>query len=159
MKTGQPLCCTAKCSGDGGYRSPYLPHAKRALYHLSYIPVKDGPKRHFLRYMIQTTGLVVKRAYLATRCIFRPKPAQLLLHQQDYRPKGLPHIISYRGENRLTFMPQGWPLWSRPKESSILWQAALIPVARWLWACDIECGPPKLRWAWKRSVASALYMA
>ena len=25
-------------SGDAGYRSPYLSHAKRALYHLSYIP-------------------------------------------------------------------------------------------------------------------------
>ena len=28
-----------KCFGDAGYRSPYLSHAKRALYHLSYIPV------------------------------------------------------------------------------------------------------------------------
>ena len=27
-----------KTSGDAGYRSPYLSHAKRALYHLSYIP-------------------------------------------------------------------------------------------------------------------------
>ena len=27
-----------KVSGDGGYRSPYLSHAKRALYHLSYVP-------------------------------------------------------------------------------------------------------------------------
>ena len=26
-------------NGDAGYRSPYLSHAKRALYHLSYIPV------------------------------------------------------------------------------------------------------------------------
>ena len=25
--------------GDGGYRSPYLSHAKRALYHLSYVPM------------------------------------------------------------------------------------------------------------------------
>ena len=25
-------------NGDAGYRSPYLSHAKRALYHLSYIP-------------------------------------------------------------------------------------------------------------------------
>ena len=24
--------------GDAGYRSPYFSHAKRALYHLSYIP-------------------------------------------------------------------------------------------------------------------------
>ena len=28
-----------KCFGDAGHRSPYLSHAKRALYHLSYIPV------------------------------------------------------------------------------------------------------------------------
>jgi hypothetical protein len=27
-----------KNNGDAGYRSPYLSHAKRALYHLSYIP-------------------------------------------------------------------------------------------------------------------------
>ena len=27
-----------KVAGDGGYRSPYLSHAKRALYHLSYVP-------------------------------------------------------------------------------------------------------------------------
>ena len=27
-----------KVFGDGGYRSPYLSHAKRALYHLSYVP-------------------------------------------------------------------------------------------------------------------------
>ena len=27
-----------KLVGDAGYRSPYLSHAKRALYHLSYIP-------------------------------------------------------------------------------------------------------------------------
>ena len=28
-----------KCFGDAGHRSPYLSHAVRALYHLSYIPV------------------------------------------------------------------------------------------------------------------------
>ena len=27
--------------GDAGHRSPYLSHAKRALYHLSYIPLKE----------------------------------------------------------------------------------------------------------------------
>ena len=30
--------CDKKNSGDAGYRSPYLSHAKRALYHLSYVP-------------------------------------------------------------------------------------------------------------------------
>ena len=30
---------TIKGSGDAGYRSRYLSHAKRALYHLSYTPV------------------------------------------------------------------------------------------------------------------------
>jgi hypothetical protein len=28
-------CCVLVKSGHWGYRSPYLPHAKRALYHLS----------------------------------------------------------------------------------------------------------------------------
>ena len=32
--------CKKTC-GDAGYRSPYLSHAKRALYHLSYIPWWD----------------------------------------------------------------------------------------------------------------------
>ena len=27
--------------GEAGYRSQYLSHAKRALYHLSYIPVAN----------------------------------------------------------------------------------------------------------------------
>ena len=27
--------------GDAGYRSPYLSHATRALYHLSYIPIRS----------------------------------------------------------------------------------------------------------------------
>ena len=31
----QKVC---KKFGDAGYRSPYLSHAKRALYHLSYVP-------------------------------------------------------------------------------------------------------------------------
>ena len=30
-----------KGAGDGGYRSPYLSHAKRALYHLSYVPFNE----------------------------------------------------------------------------------------------------------------------
>jgi hypothetical protein len=30
-------------AGDAGYRSPYLSHAKRALYHLSYIPEETEP--------------------------------------------------------------------------------------------------------------------
>ena len=41
-------CCRKKKKkkkiGDAGYRSPYLSHAKRALYHLSYIPVEYGSK-------------------------------------------------------------------------------------------------------------------
>ena len=30
---------SGSCFGDAGHRSPYLSHAKRALYHLSYIPM------------------------------------------------------------------------------------------------------------------------
>ena len=32
---------TEVLNGDAGYRSPYLSHAKRALYHLSYIPFDE----------------------------------------------------------------------------------------------------------------------
>ena len=31
-------------TGGEGYRSPYLSHAKRALYHLSYTPFHSQPK-------------------------------------------------------------------------------------------------------------------
>jgi hypothetical protein len=31
-------------SGGAGYRSPYLSHAKRALYHLSYTPRPEEVK-------------------------------------------------------------------------------------------------------------------
>jgi hypothetical protein len=35
-------------NGDAGYRSPYLSHAKRALYHLSYIPLMNvNPERDY----------------------------------------------------------------------------------------------------------------
>ena len=37
-RTVQATKREAKTFGDGGYRSPYLSHAKRALYHLSYVP-------------------------------------------------------------------------------------------------------------------------
>lgn len=33
--------------GEAGYRSLYLPHAKRALYHLSYIPIEIYTQVHF----------------------------------------------------------------------------------------------------------------
>ena len=33
-------------SGDAGYRSRYLSHAKRALYHLSYTPLSMGHAPH-----------------------------------------------------------------------------------------------------------------
>ena len=37
-----------KCdAGDAGYRSPYFSHAKRALYHLSYIPTITATFRDF----------------------------------------------------------------------------------------------------------------
>ena len=31
----------SKKSGEEGHRSPYLAHAKRALYHLSYVPAES----------------------------------------------------------------------------------------------------------------------
>ena len=36
-----------KCFGDAGHRSPYLSHAKRALYHLSYIPAMISLRASF----------------------------------------------------------------------------------------------------------------
>ena len=36
-----------KCFRDAGHRSPYLAHAKRALYHLSYIPVMISLRSSF----------------------------------------------------------------------------------------------------------------
>ena len=36
----------SKKVGDAGYRSPYLSHAKRALYHVSYVPRSGGVMCH-----------------------------------------------------------------------------------------------------------------
>ena len=36
---GVPICNRELHFGDPGHQSPYLSHAKRALYHLSYIPI------------------------------------------------------------------------------------------------------------------------
>ena len=41
-------CNHGKSSGDAGYRSRYLSHAKRALYHLSYTPLIPCEKMLFL---------------------------------------------------------------------------------------------------------------
>ena len=49
-----------KCNGGAGYRSPYLSHAKRALYHLSYTPWclggswKDNINRSFSKGVVST---------------------------------------------------------------------------------------------------------
>ena len=40
--------------GDGGYRSPYLSHAKRALYHLSYVPMLKPRFQHVQIFQQQT---------------------------------------------------------------------------------------------------------
>ena len=38
------LPCEEKLCGEDGHRSHYLAHAKRALYHLSYIPLVMCPE-------------------------------------------------------------------------------------------------------------------
>ena len=39
-------------NGEVGYRSPYLSHAKRALYHLSYIPVVISAAQFYIKHFI-----------------------------------------------------------------------------------------------------------
>ena len=41
--------------GDAGHRSPYLSHAKRALYHMSYIPIVSNCRGSFY-FSRQTRG-------------------------------------------------------------------------------------------------------
>ena len=53
-----------KCFGDAGHRSPYLSHAKRALYHLSYIPVMISLRSSFW------TQFMKYQFPLVTRCQF-----------------------------------------------------------------------------------------
>ena len=52
LRISQPQCevltTILHTPGEAGYRSQYLSHAKRALYHLSYIPVATHFSRHFL---------------------------------------------------------------------------------------------------------------
>jgi len=38
---GEVLTTILHTPGEAGYRSQYLSHAKRALYHLSYIPIQN----------------------------------------------------------------------------------------------------------------------
>ena len=72
--------CVKRNVGGAGYRSRYLSHAKRALYHLSYAPVvivehwsaqvitwvtpSPGSDRHW------SPGLNVKRALLLFPCLW-----------------------------------------------------------------------------------------
>ena len=55
-------------SGGEGYRSPYLSHAKRALYHLSYTPFHLHPKRCLLdtRTEIESGGKETEQGRLST---------------------------------------------------------------------------------------------
>ena len=39
---GEVLTTILHAPGEAGYRSQYLSHAKRALYHLSYIPIQSA---------------------------------------------------------------------------------------------------------------------
>ena len=52
------LFCIWQKSGDAGYRSRYLPHAKRALYHLSYTPTIKLD--HILRFQLGFSKVVNK---------------------------------------------------------------------------------------------------
>ena len=47
-----------KKSGDAGYRSRYLSHAKRALYHLSYTPLKVSQSNTCYYIMAQNTEIL-----------------------------------------------------------------------------------------------------
>ena len=58
--------------GDAGHRSPYLSHAKRALYHLSYIPVeKTG--RYYLMKLFVCSWNSWTESPMAYRCIIGPR--------------------------------------------------------------------------------------
>ncbi len=54
--------------GDAGYRSPYFSHAKRALYHLSYIPYHTK-LIHFTKYKLWTKLANTSRLYLKQWCL------------------------------------------------------------------------------------------
>ena len=68
--------------GDAGYRSPYLSHAKRALYHLSYIPCvgEDVINKNLLPLVstLQSCAVTPTTNSLIFNSIQKPSIAQLV---------------------------------------------------------------------------------
>ena len=58
--------------GDAGHRSPYLSHAKRALYHLSYIPVEETGRYYLMKPFVCYWNSWTESP-IAYRCIIGPR--------------------------------------------------------------------------------------
>ena len=63
MPTAAKNVCMPKGLGDAGYRSLYLSHAKRALYHLSYTPTTRLHKNSPLSGRNRTSDPVIADIY------------------------------------------------------------------------------------------------
>ena len=66
-----PKKYSCKKSGDAGYRSPYLPHAKRALYHLSYTPMNTMLITNWCKIISQQSTVLTLVYRKATETNFR----------------------------------------------------------------------------------------
>ena len=65
--------------GEAGYRSLYLPHAKRALYHLSYIPI-------LTTYLHSTSNPLQPHPFLTTNLHSTSSPLELHPHSDNIPP-------------------------------------------------------------------------
>ena len=72
---GQMLCLPIVRIGDAGYRSPYFSHAKRALYHLSYIPSVIDSKMDY--YKLKNINFKVRHRNLIDGLIRESNPGPL----------------------------------------------------------------------------------
>ena len=58
-------------TGEVGYRSQYLSHAKRALYHLSYIPTYESTSLNQIKHLCGQLPLQCHSLYLMIAAVWR----------------------------------------------------------------------------------------
>ncbi len=139
-------------SGDAGYRSLYLSHAERALYHLSYTPMREirSSRTQAVKGVDQkSTGLCPRRfESCRLRTPFRSgktTPGGTRTHNLWLR-KPTPYPLGYRGlvvwlaENiaEVGFDPTTCGLWAHRADhcATLLWQP---------WSNGQDSGPPSQR--------------
>ena len=129
--------------GEAGYRSQYLPHAKRALYHLSYIPIAR-PTHTILKFgddkdTIHHHGK--PRTRPAHRCALAPYGSRTCTHtnscpRRDMQP--------YRTPHRFGVAVTATRCIRRPMRTQVRTRGRAICGTRLVRACLCECVASRL---------------